>query len=62
MFGLPAGSLELFSGRFVFYLVVLVDLCLATLVLITAGCGTLVGRSAAIDSLPGHGNLPRRDS
>ena len=50
----PAGSLEPSSGRCVLCLVVLVGLCLAILVIITAGWDTLVWRSVVMVSLPGR--------
>ena len=40
----------------------IVDLSLTISVLITAGCGTLVGRSVAMVSLLGRESLPRMDS
>ena len=56
IFVVPAGSLGLFSGHCVLFLVVVVDTCLVILVLITAGFGTLVGRSVVMVSLPGREN------
>ena len=62
IFGVRAGSLEPFSGHCVLCLVVLAGLCLAILVLITAGFGTLDGRSVVMVSLLGREHQLRRVS
>ena len=62
IFGDAAGSLGPFSGGFVLCVVVSVGLCLAILVPITTGIGTLVGRSAVMDLLPGGENRPPKCS
>ena len=56
IFAALAGSLDHFSGRCVLCLAVLVRSCLAELVPVTAGFGTLVGRSTVMDLLPGRDN------